>query len=467
MTLTNTHLLVAAISLALALYLGARAGKKVKTADDYSLGGRSAGVKIVAGSLLGTIVGGAATVGTAQMAFSIGLSAWWFTLGCGLALVFMGLFYASKLRTSALSTVPEYLVLNYGPKAGPLASIASSAGLFFSVVASMLTSMHLIMLLFGVNELTAIVCIISSVLALVYFGGISSSGVAGLFKMALIFLTIFVAGYQAFANLGHLTGVQATYSEYYWLSLGGKNWGANLTNFFCLIVGVICTQTYVQAIFSASSAKTALLGTCIAGLITIPVGLPSVFIGLFMRLHHPEIIPIAALPLYMVTYLPEWLAGLGITAMLLSAVGSIGGISLGMSTMLTQDIYAPFSGETDKAKLLKLNRLFMLLVVVASALFSWWNMQSMVLTWNYLSMGLRGAGIFVPFTLAIFYRGYLPKFYGVAAIFLGVLTSLSWRLVFPSWQNTLLPALSVSLLICLWGMFVGKQSSAKKIVVKG
>ena len=101
MTLTNTHLLVAAVSLALALYLGARAGKKVKTADDYSLGGRSAGVKIVAGSLLGTIVGGAATVGTAQMAFSIGLSAWWFTLGCGLALVFMGLFYASNLRSSA------------------------------------------------------------------------------------------------------------------------------------------------------------------------------------------------------------------------------------------------------------------------------------------------------------------------------------------------------------------------------
>ena len=73
----------------------------------------------------------------------------------------------------------------------------------------------------------------------------------------------------------------------------------------------------------------------------------------------------------------------------------------------------------------------------------------------------------MPFTLAIFCRGRLPKTYGVAAIFFGVLTSLSWRLFFPTWQNTLLPALSVSLLICLWGMFVGKQSSAKKIVVKG
>ena len=459
-TLTATHLVTAAVSLILALYLGAKAGKKVKTADDYSLGGRSAGVNIVAGSLLGTIVGGAATVGTAQMAFSIGLSAWWFTLGCGLALVFMGLFYARKLRASALSTVPEYLVLNYGKKAGPIASIASSAGLFFSVVASMLTSMHLIMLLFGVNALMAIFCIISAVLALVYFGGMSSSGVAGLFKMALIFLTIFGAGYQAFTKLGYLSGLQMNYSEYYWLSLGGQDWGANLTNFFCLLVGVICTQTYVQAIFSASSTRTAFLGTCIAGLITIPVGLPSVFIGLFMRLQNPEILPIAALPLYLVTYLPEWLAGLGITALLLSSIGSIGGIALGMSTMLTQDIYAAFVGETDKGKLLQLNRLFMLLVVVGSALFSLWNMQSMVLTWNYLSMGLRGAGIFVPFTLAVFYSGHLPKNYGVGAIFMGVATSLGWKLIYPNWQNTLLPALSVSLLISVVGIFSKNKRSS-------
>ena len=70
-----------------------------------------------------------------------------------------------------------------------------------------------------------------------------------------------------------------------------------------MIVGVISTQTYVQALFSARDTKTAAVGCCAAALIVIPVGLPSVMIGMFMHLHHPEINSIDALPLYLVTYL--------------------------------------------------------------------------------------------------------------------------------------------------------------------
>lgn len=457
MQLSTVHIISMLISLVFALYLGMQAGKSVKSAEDYSLGGRSAGVNMVAGTLLGTIVGGAATVGTSQMAFKLGLSAWWFTLGCGIALVIMGLFYASKLRESSLSTIPEYLVLNYGGMAGGITSIASSMGLFFSVVASMLTSMQLIMLLFKVSAFVSVAIIIVSVLGLVYFGGISGSGVSGLFKMALIFATIFFAGGQAYVQLGELSGIQSQFTEFFWLSLGGMDWGDNIINFLCLIVGVVCTQTYVQAIFSASSTRTALMGTCVAGLITIPVGLPSVIVGMYMFKHHPDIIPITALPLYMVTYMPDWLGGLGITALLLSSIGSIGGIALGMSTMLSHDIYDKFVTNHDPKHLLKINRLFMLAVILGAAFFSWVNMDSLVLYWNYLSMSLRGAGIFVPFTLAIFMPKRISPKIGVVAMLLGVAVSLTWKFIVPSSKSTLLPALAVSLIVCLIGLVVGKK----------
>ena len=73
------------------------------------MAGRSAGASLVAGSIAGTVVGGGATVGTAQLAYSFGLSAWWFTLGSGIAFILMGIFYAKRLRNTALETIPQYL----------------------------------------------------------------------------------------------------------------------------------------------------------------------------------------------------------------------------------------------------------------------------------------------------------------------------------------------------------------------
>ena len=45
------------------------------------------------------------------------------------------------------------------------------------------------------------------VMGFVFFGGINSSGMAGLFKVGLIFATIFVGGYLAFTDMGGLSGM--------------------------------------------------------------------------------------------------------------------------------------------------------------------------------------------------------------------------------------------------------------------
>lgn len=66
-----------------------------------------------------------------------------------------------------LMTISEFLVVNFGKKAGPIASLSASAGIFFSIVASMLTSIHLIIGLFQVSVLTAAAIIIAIVAALV------------------------------------------------------------------------------------------------------------------------------------------------------------------------------------------------------------------------------------------------------------------------------------------------------------
>ena len=65
MNLTAEHLIIMILTLAFVIGGGIFAARSVKSAEGYSLGGRSAGVPLVAGSIAGTVVGGGDTVGTA------------------------------------------------------------------------------------------------------------------------------------------------------------------------------------------------------------------------------------------------------------------------------------------------------------------------------------------------------------------------------------------------------------------
>lgn len=448
----------------MSLGLGIYSGKKVKSAEDFALGGRSSGISMVAGSLIGTIVGGSATVGTAQMAFHLGFSAIWFTMGCGLSLLIMSLLYAAKLRATELSTIPEFLVLNFNKKAGPLSSISSSFGIFFSIVASLLTSIHLISGLFGLSAMVSGLLMLMTVLLTVVFGGMGGSGVTGLFKVLLIIISLCTGGVYAYINLGYISGLQATFPQIPWLSLGGNSWSENLISFACLIVGIITTQTYAQAIFSARDTRTAVIGTLVAGLFTLPIGIPSVLIGMYMKTIHPEIEAIQALPMFLLNYLPSWLGGVGISAILLSAIGSTAGLALGVGTMLSRDIFQEVFKVTNNKKLLLINRLSVFIITILSLIFVFANMDSMVFVWNYLSMALRGAGIFIPFTVAIFWRGKLSARYGIYSMISGIFVSLLGKMIIPSITNTLLPALAVSFLIACLGLIFDKPNP--KILTK-
>ena len=457
MKLSLVHLVSLALTLLVTMLPGIIASRRIKSADDYNVGGRSAGVGLVAGSIIGTIVGGAATVGTAQLGFKLGLTAWWFTLGGGIALLIMALFYAKPLRASGLTTVAEFLVTNYGKPAGWLATVSSCAGIFFSIVASTLTALHLVAGIFGVNLYASAALILLITAGFVFFGGISGSGMAGIMKIVFVFASIFVGGVLAFFEMGGSAGLTAAFPAHPWFSLFGRGMEDGLFSLCSMIVGVISTQTYVQALFSAKDSKTAAVGCVTAACIVIPVGLPSVMIGMFMHAHHPDINSIDALPLYLSTYLPDWLGGIGLAALLLSALGSIAGLALGIGTMISRDIISKLWRSATSVNLLWASRFSVLLATVAAIVFVFFHLDSSVLEWNYLSMALRGSGIFLPLTFCVFFPHKVRASMGVAAMGAGIFAALFWKNISP-WQiNSLFPALVYNLIFLAIGLWWGKK----------
>ena len=395
-------LLIMILTIALVTGVSTYLSRSVRSVEGYTLGGRQSGVPLVAGSIAGACIGGGATVGTAQLASIIGLSAWWFTLGAGISLIIMALFYARPLRSASLETISQYLELSYGKEAGAFASLASSLGIFFSAVASCLPGIYILSHLLNISSLQAALLLLFLVAVYGFFGGMKSAGIGGILKMAIIWISLFVTGISVCHSFQASPELLASLPDTPWFSLFGNGVENAMANLFSLIVGILCTQTYIQAIFSASSPRTAAVGALAAALIIIPVGLPCVMIGMYMHAAHPEVSPILVLPTYLLHYQPLPIGSIAMGGILLSLISSISGLSLGIGTMLSQDILSHlFPVDNSHTELLR-TRIVVLGVVILASAVSIINEDSQVLFWNYMSMALRGGGIFLPLTLAVF-----------------------------------------------------------------
>lgn len=428
---------------------------KVQNAEDFSVAGRDAGSWSVAGAIMGTLVGGASTIGTAQLAFLYGLSAWWFTLGAGLACLFLGLFMATPLQKGAVETIPQFISRYHGSRARSWASIFSSLGMFIHIVAQLLACGALLSSLFGLSMFNA--ALISSLLvALVTLrGGMRSAGPVGLVKLLLLYCTMVGAGVLAFIKSGGATGLDAFFPDFPWFSLFGYGVQNGLSDLLSMLVGVVSTQIYLQAIFSARSPQAARKGAFYSAFLIPPMGLFGISVGLYMRRIQPELDSALALPTFLLENFPPFLAGPAFAILLFAAVGTASGLTLGVGTTLQVDLLSRFAkGPENRLRQLRLATIGVLATALVLLLL---NLGSAIMQWSFLSMGLRGATLALPLLAAIFWGGKTSRRGGAMAILLGpvavILTGLS------GWPD--LPPLYVGLTVALACLVLGKLADRK------
>ncbi|MDX9873096.1 MAG: sodium:solute symporter family protein [Clostridia bacterium] len=455
--LTSTHLLFAFLTLAAVTAIGIYSMKHIHSAADFALGGRSAGTALLIGAIAGTIAGGAATIGTAQMAFQYGLSAWWFTLGAGISCIILGLFLAKPLRESGMTTGPAFLGQVYGGQAQAFASIFSSVGMFLNIIGNVLSGVALLTSIFGLPPFTAACIAIILIISYVVFGGVWGAGYVGLFKLTLIYTALLITGLLAYSMGGGLAGFRAALPPQPFFSPFGRGVGTDLAAGFSLLVGIFSTQTYLQAIFSAKDIRVARKAALISGVITPPIGFAGILAGMYMRIHFPDIPANEALPLFILNFLPGWLGGITLATLLISLVGTAAGLVLGISTMLTHDIFKRliYPQATDR-QVLTFSKAAIVAVAAVALVFAGSNINSVILKWSILSMGLRGATICLPLLFAIFCKDFVRPRAGLAAIILAPLTTIFWAAFGSPAIDPLYPGMLVSLAALVAGS-LGQQ----------
>jgi len=457
---SSTFLACFAGGLVLMMLLATGGSRKAQSADDFILAGRKAGSWSVAGAIMGTLVGGASTIGTAQLAFLYGLSAWWFTLGAGLACLLLACTLAAPLRRGEVATIPQFLFRYHGRRAQVCASLFSASGMFVHIVAQLLACAALLASLFQLPVLQA--ALFSSLLVALaaLSGGMRSAGLVGLAKLFLLYLTMIGAGALAWQSAGGWQGLRAAFPPHPWFSLFGYGVKEGLSDLLSMLVGVLSTQIYLQAIFTARGAREARQGALYSAVLIPPLGLFGIAVGLFMRQSHPELASAQALPTFLLQHLPASLAGLSFAVLLFAAVGTAAGLTIGVGTTLQADILerlAPTRNHLVRMRLVTSGVLLLALLLVLG------NLGSFIMQWSFLSMGLRGAAVCLPLLAATLLRERTTRTGGALSIYLAAPCVLLAGLF--GWKAV--PPLYLGLLVSLLAMGTGwllerrKSSGAK------
>lgn len=487
------------------LGVGILSGRRVQNAGDFLSGGGKAGTFLVAGAIMGSLVGSQATMGTAQLSFQYGFSGWWFTLGCCLGCLALGLLYSKGMRESGCITESQIITREYGPASGGLSSILCAIGIFISVFSQVIACAGLLSALFPLIPLWLSAVIAALLMGLyVIFGGTWGTGMGGIIKLLLLcgvslmglFCILYwcggpkglwqeLVGKLAGTDLGAiqkemlsgaaLPSEQEVASRF--LSLTSRGVAKDLSSGVSLLLGVLCTQTYAQAIWAAKSHRAARNGSLLSGAAAALIGLCGVTIGLFMRSRYllrieaealqaagkalPDLpvleSTILAMPTFALDHFPPLLAGVVLGTLLITAVSGGAGLAFGMATILVRDIAMRlFARRLDPKRELRTVRLAIGGILLAAVLVTVSLPDSLINDFGFLSMGLRASVLFLPLTGALWLPGRINGRVVLLSMALSPCAVLIAKLcALPG--DPLLYGMAVSFLVCGAGYLTGRK----------
>lgn len=455
---TFLHVAGMASTLLLIMIIGVNSGRNIKNSSDFTTGGKSASTSLVAGALISTLIGGSSTIGTAQLAFSYGMCAWWFTLGTGLGCLLFGLFFVKPFRNSGFVTIQQVISHEYGNFAGVVASVLSSVGIIINIVAQILSANALLTAVFGISQGISVLITVAIMICYVVFGGVLGTGILGNVKLVLTYIAVGFGTYKILMLSGGFAPIYNALPKELYFNMFARGFGVDFGSMIAVVLGVLCGQTYVQAILSGRNDMDAKKATVAAALLLPPVGLGAVFIGMYMKINYPFIESSQAFPIFVIEKMPPLLGGAVLATLLLALVGTGSGMALGFGTIVSKDIYKKFiKKDADGKNELLVSRIFIVLSFLISAFIVSKNKQTEIINWSFLATGLRGTVLLFPMIGAIFFENKIDYRFAAASSITGVSAHLLCELFLDLNFDPLFAGVGVGLVTFLVGAIVKKK----------
>ncbi len=442
---------------------------KISSTREYFVSANSMGMLAVAISVLATSQSAATFLGVPEYSFAHDFTFIGFYLSALLAVVFVAYVLIPKFYKIQAVTVYELLEKRYGSTAKKQAGVMFLVGRVLASGARLyIGSLAISMILFAditfVHITISIAILMFGALAYTYFGGVKSVILSDIIQAITYIgagIAVLIFLYYSLENINILESLnEHNKLKLFDTSLNGKfSIIGLLTGWLLLNIAAFgLDQDMTQRVLSCKNEKEAAKSLIVSILLTIPVVLLFLSIGVLLFLFYQEssVVQnfegerITIFMYYILNEMPEGLRGLVTVGAIAAALSSTNSVLGAMASVAVEDIYKPWKlkrSEVDELHFVKASRnavLFFAVVLSAMAMISYFWQRYSDLSLISFALGVmafaytgllgvyfsaiftsRGSSATVPFALV---GGFLTVLILQPYIF-GITIGFSWQMV--------------------------------------
>ena len=343
------------------LLIGIISALKIKSPVDYFIAGKRNGMLQISGSLLASILGGSAILGSVNLSIHQTWAAAWYLLAASAGLWLL-LPLAGRVSRLGKFTLTDMIGRFYGQTARRSASVIIPLAWTGIVAAQIIAAAKILFSLFALPYESGV--LLSSV---VFIGYTLIGGQVSILKTDFLQAIIILTGISCSAVfLWKLPGAHASPVS------GSFPFNCHFGATDLLILFLTFSSTFIvgpdiySRVFCAKDERTARRSIMLVAAILIPFAFVMTYLGVFAveNLSTEQLSHSVVLIDLIAQYLPEWMLGL-MAAALLSAVLSSADTTLLTASMMLSEL---FHEDIDNRKSLNTTRLFIVLTGIASTL---------------------------------------------------------------------------------------------------
>ncbi len=390
---------------------------KIKTPFDYFLAGKRTGVWQVSGSLLATILGGSAILGTIGLAESQSWASAWYILAASLGL-FGLLPIVKKVSAQGKFTLPGLIGQYYGEPARKVTSLIIPIAWLGIVAAQIIAGAQILVSFFNLTYSSGVLLTGTIFIIYTYIGGQISIMKTDLFQAFFILSGVVLT---AFLIPAHQQPILTDFTHSF-------PFNSHFSPFDLFILILTFSSTFVvgpdiySRVFCAKDSKTAFRSVLVVAVILIPFAFVLSYVGSYAATFHSGAKNSSALINLANIILPEWASGILIAA-LISAVLSTASTTLLTASMILSEL---FNKDINNQKSFNQTKLFLVGVGVLSMIISL-KITSIVSS-LLLALSFYSGAFIIPMAAALFNLPFNKRF-SILAMLSGGILALTGKLM--------------------------------------
>ncbi len=411
------------------LGIGIHSALKIKKPDDFYLAGKKNKTLYISGSLLATIIGSSAILGTINLSYSQGWAAAWLML-CASIGCFALLPMAKYVSRYGKYTLPQLVGDFYGKNAELVCSLIIPIAWIGVIAAQIIGAAMIISGYVGISYELAV--LFAGVIFILYtmIGGQISVIKTDFVQTIMIFVGLFI--FALFLHKHAPIDSIATIHQTFPFNQHFTPWNLVVLLFTYSATFFVGPDIYSR-LFCAKNERTASKSVLLTAILLFFFAFLIAFVGVSLAHLFPNIDSTKTISLITAidTYLPAWVSGLVIAAFLSAVLSSASTTLLTSSTILSEPILKKKKGENFSTKN---TRIFIIVLGIAAMVLA--LKITSIISSLLIALTLFSGAFIIPIAAGLFgFRAIRNT--GVAAMIAGGAIALSGKIIALSYNDTL------------------------------